>query len=70
MWLCDRDARGEWQYRAAFDVNSRDASGQAALHIASALGHLPCVSALLDHTAPCAPTDESQVRVSHGWWNL
>lgn len=47
-----RDASGKWQYRFAFDVNARDASGQTALYVACTLGNVAVVDALLSHTVP------------------
>ncbi|XP_046975207.1 leucine-rich repeat serine/threonine-protein kinase 1 [Vanessa cardui] len=46
------DASGKWQYRFAFDVNARDASGQTALYVACTLGNAAVVDALLAHTVP------------------
>ncbi|CAH0730719.1 unnamed protein product, partial [Brenthis ino] len=46
------DASGKWQYRFAFDVNARDASGQTALYVACTLGNVDVVDALLSHTVP------------------
>ncbi|KAJ2939952.1 hypothetical protein O0L34_g6659 [Tuta absoluta] len=54
------DPTGAWQWRAAFDVNARDASGQTAIYIACSLGHYAAVDALLSHTVPCTRIDESQ----------
>ncbi|XP_041989151.1 leucine-rich repeat serine/threonine-protein kinase 1 isoform X2 [Aricia agestis] len=50
------DSTGKWQYRFAFDVNARDASGQSALYVACTLGNAAVVDALLACTAPAAPT--------------
>ncbi|CAH0698418.1 unnamed protein product [Spodoptera exigua] len=49
------DPKGEWQWRAAFDVNARDVSGQSALYVACTLGNLAVVDALLAHTVPAIP---------------
>ncbi|XP_069363530.1 leucine-rich repeat serine/threonine-protein kinase 1 isoform X1 [Maniola hyperantus] len=46
------DASGKWQYRFAFDVNARDASGQTALYVACTLGNVAVVDALLSHSVP------------------
>ncbi|XP_038220950.1 leucine-rich repeat serine/threonine-protein kinase 1 [Zerene cesonia] len=46
------DASGQHQYRMAFDVNARDASGQSALYVACTLGNAAVVDALLDFSLP------------------
>lgn len=45
-----RDPTGQLTYRAAFDINARDVSGHTPLHVASTLGNVGVVCALLDHT--------------------
>ncbi|KAG6439578.1 hypothetical protein O3G_MSEX000891, partial [Manduca sexta] len=57
--LCS-DASGRWQYRCAFDVNARDARGQTALYVASTLGNVPVLSALLAHTVACERVHQSE----------
>ncbi|XP_072941247.1 leucine-rich repeat serine/threonine-protein kinase 1 [Epargyreus clarus] len=54
------DASGRWQYRAAFDANARDASGQSALYVASTLGNLAVVDALLSHAVTREPVPGEQ----------
>ncbi|XP_045530212.1 leucine-rich repeat serine/threonine-protein kinase 1 isoform X2 [Pieris brassicae] len=46
------DASGQYQYRMAFDVNARDASGQSALYVACTLGNAGVVDALLEFSVP------------------
>ncbi|XP_045457144.1 leucine-rich repeat serine/threonine-protein kinase 1 [Melitaea cinxia] len=54
------DATGKCQYRFAFDVNARDASGQTALYVACTLGNAAVVDALLAHSVPpCQPQPAS-----------
>ncbi|RVE46090.1 hypothetical protein evm_009254 [Chilo suppressalis] len=53
-------ANGERQYRAAFDINARDASGQTALFVACSLANMPVVNALLDHTVQHAPAQSER----------
>lgn len=50
--LFDRDATGQYQYRMAFDMNARDASGQSALYVACTLGNAGVVDALLEFSVP------------------
>ncbi|XP_052745709.1 leucine-rich repeat serine/threonine-protein kinase 1 isoform X2 [Bicyclus anynana] len=54
------DVTGKWQYRFAFDVNARDASGQTALYVACTLGNAAVVDALLSHTVPVYQTESEE----------
>ncbi|XP_037875630.1 leucine-rich repeat serine/threonine-protein kinase 1 isoform X2 [Bombyx mori] len=54
------DPSGRWEYQAAFDINATDARGQSALYVASTLGNMPVLAALLDHMVPCRPIDKSE----------
>ncbi|XP_028174288.1 ankyrin repeat and KH domain-containing protein 1-like [Ostrinia furnacalis] len=49
------DESGKWQYKAAFDVNASDVSGQTALYIACSLGSMPVVEVLLNYSVACEP---------------
>lgn len=45
-----RNSNGEYEYKAVYDINHRDVSGQTALYVACLLGNRPIVDILLRHT--------------------
>ncbi|CAK1555976.1 unnamed protein product [Leptosia nina] len=53
------DPSGQLQYRMAFDVNARDASGQSALYVACTLGNAAVVDALLEFSLPAIKQAQS-----------
>ncbi|KAG7298401.1 hypothetical protein JYU34_018023 [Plutella xylostella] len=53
-----KDPKGR-RYRAAFDINARDVSGQTALYVACTMGNAELVEALTSHTVPCLQEEGS-----------
>ncbi|KAL0808285.1 hypothetical protein ABMA28_012780 [Loxostege sticticalis] len=58
------DETGQWQYKAAFDINAVDVSGQSPLYIACTLGNLAVVEALLNYTVACERVPDGDKQVS------
>ncbi|RXG51538.1 Leucine-rich repeat serine/threonine-protein kinase 1 [Armadillidium vulgare] len=55
-----KDRSGNWEYEIAFDINSRDVSGQSVLYAACYAGHQKMVDILLKYRVPAKRVKRSE----------